>query len=171
MGSVAEQIFRQAPCPVLTVGPNATGEPGSIVDMHAILYPTDFSPESLAAAPYVMSLAQENQAHLYLVHVTPGPVSNSEEAALITRLRNLAPPEARLWCEPRAYVEFGIPGQKVLDLAEELEADMIVLGTKHIAKHAGPASHLAMHTAYKIAKHAICPVLTVRGQNSEVRCR
>jgi nucleotide-binding universal stress UspA family protein len=161
MGSVAEQIFRQAPCPVLTVGPDVSGEPDSIVEMHAILYPTDFSPESLAAAPYAISLAQENQAHLYLLHITSSPVGNSTEAALLARLRTLVPPEARLWCEPRAYVESGEPAQKVLDMTEELEADMIVLGTKHIARHASPVTHLAMPVAYKIASHAICPVLTV----------
>ena len=162
MGSVAEQIFRQAPCPVLTVGPDVSGEPDSIVDMHAILYPTDFSPESLAAAPYAISLAQENQAHLYLLHVMSSPVGDSTEAALLARLRTLVPPEARLWCEPRAYVESGEPAQKILDMTEELEADMIVLGTKHIARHTGPVTHVTMPVAYKIASHAICPVLTVR---------
>ncbi len=60
MGSVAERILRQAPCPVLTVGPNVSGEPGSVADIHTILYPTDFSAESMAAFPYAVSLAKED---------------------------------------------------------------------------------------------------------------
>ena len=66
LGSVAEQIFHKAPCPVLTVGPNVSTDPVSIAAIHQILYATDFTPESLAAVPYAISLAEENQAHLSL---------------------------------------------------------------------------------------------------------
>jgi len=162
-GSVAEKIFRQAPCPVLTVGPNVSGEPDSIVDMRTILYPIDFTSESLAGAPYAISLAQENGARLYLLHVTPSPVNASVEASLTSRLRTLVPPEARLWCEPKPYVESGDAAQKILDFAEELDADLIVLGTKHVARLAGAATHLGMAIAYKVVSQAVCPVLTVRG--------
>lgn len=161
MGSVAERIFRQATCPVLTIGPNVSGEPGSIADIHTILYPTDFSSESLAALPYAVSLAQENQSRLYLFHVTPTPVPDSD--SLMLRLRALVPPEARLWCEPKVFVDSGDPAEKVLDLSEELAVDLVVLGTKHVSRFAGTRTHLGMATAYKIARQAICPVLSVRG--------
>jgi len=49
MGSVAEEIFRKASCPVLTVGPNVCGEPDAVADIRAILCPIDFKPDSLAA--------------------------------------------------------------------------------------------------------------------------
>jgi nucleotide-binding universal stress UspA family protein len=163
MGSVAEKIFRQAPCPVLTIGPSVSGEPESVVDIHSILYPIDFTSESLAAAPYAISLAQENQAHLYLLHVTHSPVNSAAEASLMTRLRTLVPPEARLWCEPRAFVDSGDAAQRILELADELSIDLIVLGTKHVARLTGVATHLAMTTASKVVSHAVCPVLTVRG--------
>ena len=87
MGSVAEDVYRHAPCPVLTIGPNVVGEPESVGDIHTILYSTDFSPESLAAVPYAVSLAQENQARLYLLHVTETPVSPIVERELAGRLR------------------------------------------------------------------------------------
>jgi nucleotide-binding universal stress UspA family protein len=163
MGSVAEKIFRQASCPVLTVGPNVSGEPEGIVDLRTILFPTDFSPESLAAVPYAISLAQENQARLYLLHVTPGPVSASIDASLQERLNNLVTPEAQLWCDPKALVESGDAGQKILELSQELAVDLIVLGTKPVARLAGTISHVAMATAYKVVSQAICPVFTVRG--------
>ena len=163
MGSVAVRIFRQATCPVLTIGPNVSGEPGSIADIHTILYPTDFSSESLAALPYAVSLAQENQSRLYLFHVTPTPVPDSDSDSLMLRLRALVPPEARLWCEPKVFVDSGDPAEKVLDLSEELAVDLVVLGTKHVSRFAGTRTHLGMATAYKIARQAICPVLSVRG--------
>jgi nucleotide-binding universal stress UspA family protein len=163
MGSIAEQIFRQAPCPVLTVGPNVSGEPGSIADIHEILYPTDFSSESLQAFPYAISLAQENQSRLYLLHVTPNPVSDLEEASLRSRLLALVSPETKLWCEPRAYVDSGDAARKIMDLAEELGVDLIVVGAKRVPAITGAITHLGMATAYKIVSQAICPVLTVRG--------
>jgi nucleotide-binding universal stress UspA family protein len=163
MGSVAEKIFRHASCPVLTVGPNVSGEPEGIVDLHTILFPTDFSPESFAAVPYAVSLAQENQARLYLLHVTPGPVSASVESSLQERLNSLVPPEAELWCTPKPLFESGNPAQKILDLSQELAVDLIVLGTKPVARLAGTVSHVTMATAYKVVSQAICPVFTVRG--------
>jgi nucleotide-binding universal stress UspA family protein len=163
MGSVAERILRQSPCPVLTVGPNVSGEPGSVADIHAILYPTDFSPESMAAFPYALSLAQQDHARLYLLHVSPEPVGEMQEAALESRLHGLIPPDGKLWCEPKIFVESGDPAQRILDLAEELAVDLIILGTKHVSRFAGTRTHLGMATAYKIVRQAICPVLSVRG--------
>jgi nucleotide-binding universal stress UspA family protein len=61
------------------------------------------------------------------------------------------------------FVEFGEASQKILELAEELAVDLIVLGTKHVSRFAGTKTHLGMATAYKVVSHAICPVLTVRG--------
>lgn len=163
MGSVAERILREAPCPVLTVGPNVSGEPGSVADTHTILYPTDFSAESMAAFPYALSLAQEDHARLYLLHVMPAPANESEEAALRFRVRSLVPADAKLWCEPKVFLESGDPAQVILDLAEELAVDLIILGTKHISRFAGTRTHLGMATAYKIVRQAICPVLSIRG--------
>jgi nucleotide-binding universal stress UspA family protein len=163
MGSVAEKIFRQAPCPVLTVGPNVSGEPGAIVDIHAILLPVDFSPESMAAAPYAISLALENQARLYLLNVTEEPVDLETEESLKSRLLSLVPQGTELLCEPKAYVSCGQAPQQILELAEELAVDLMVLGVKQTPRFPSATTHLAMATAYKVVSDAICPVLTVRG--------
>ncbi len=160
MGSVAEKIFRHAPCPVLTVGPNVAAEPDTFADIHTILYPTDFAPASLEAAPYAISLAQENRARLYLLHVTPSPVAASFETSLKTRLRSLIPAETEFWCEPKTFVEFGEAAEKILNVAEELAVDLIVLGPRRMPAVPG-ATHFGIGTAYKIASRAICPVLSV----------
>jgi nucleotide-binding universal stress UspA family protein len=69
MGSVAEMIYRQTMCPVLTVGPQVTQNAPPEIGFRLILYATDFTPESLAGAPFAFSLAQEHQAKLELLHV------------------------------------------------------------------------------------------------------
>jgi len=163
LGSVAERIFRQSTCPVLTVGPNVSAEPGSIADVHTILCPIDFTAASLAALPYAISLAQENQARLYLMNVAPNPMTEGEEISLAKRLRALVPAEAQLWCEPKVIVEFGEAGDKIMEQAEELGIDVIVLGIRPVSTLAGTRTHLGTATAYKIVSHAICPVLSVRG--------
>ena len=163
IGSVAEKIFRQSTCPVLTVGPNVSAEPGSVADIHTILCPVDFTADSLAAVPHAVSLAQENQARLYLMHVVPAPVPEYEEVALTARLKALVPPEANLWCEPKAFVESGDAGDKILEQAEELAVDLIILGIRPVSTLAGTRTHLGMATAYKVVSRAICPVLSVRG--------
>ena len=168
LGSIAEEIFRQAACPVLTVGPNVSAGPDGIVHLHEILYATDFSPESLAAAPYAISLAQEHQAQLALLHVLERPdtsIRNPEltAASLLHGLHELVPPEAELWCHPKCFVKYGPPVGEILELAKVRRADLIVLGVRRPKGQIATATHLAQGTAYKVAAQASCPVLTVRG--------
>jgi nucleotide-binding universal stress UspA family protein len=168
LGSVAEQILRQAPCPVLTVGPHVTLEPEKAAEMHQILYATEMAAEFPAAAPYAISLAQENQAHLTLLHVIPGtntgvvqPVQSA--GSLERRLREFVPQGDELWCEPVCLVEEGEPAEKILEVAMRRNADLIVLGARPAKGLLGAGTHLKAGTAHKVLLHAKCPVLTVRG--------
>jgi nucleotide-binding universal stress UspA family protein len=164
MGSVAEETFRHSRCPVLTVGPNVCGEPETFSDMRTILCPIDFHPESLAALPYATSLAEQNEARLYLVYIAGGAVDELPAPSLKAALRALISPEAGLWCEPKAFVESGNPANKIVELAAELSADVIVLAVKTAERLANKPPHLALETAYKVVTESICPVLTVRGR-------
>ena len=169
LGSVAEQILRQAPCPVLTVGPHVTLEPEKAAEMHQILYATDLGAEFPAAAPYAISLAQESQAHLVMLHVIEdrkaGDLVQPEEVAdsRLSKLRKLVPQEAELWCEPACLVEQGEPTEKILDVARRRNADLIVLGARPAKGMLGAATHLNAGTVHKVVLQAKCPVLTVRG--------
>lgn len=165
MGSVAEELFRLAACPVLTVGPGVAPTAGT-AEFHRILFATDFSNESQAALPYAVSLAQENQARLTLLHVvesaSPGYLADPQRvlATLKEKLQGLLPREAALWCEPELALESGVPGEGILRVAEEQRADLIVLGVRPIRRL---AAHLPIATAHEVVCHAACPVLTVRG--------
>ena len=78
-------------------------------------------------------------------------------------LYEIIPEGAELWCQPEATVRFGNPAERILEAAEEHEADLIVLGVRDAAGRLGAATHLERATAHKVVAHAICPVLTVRG--------
>lgn len=175
LGSVAEEIFRQAPCPVLTVGPFTPGGPAWGGAITEIVYATDFSPESVAAAAHAISLAQEFQARLTLMHVianeAPGDLLLPGELVKATEqhLRNLVPREAELWCEPRFVVEQGSPAEKILEVAKHHSADLIVLGMHKPSGFPGADTHLPIAIAHKVISRAPCPVLTVRGQATEAR--
>jgi nucleotide-binding universal stress UspA family protein len=162
IGSVAERVFRLAPCPVLTVGPRAPGEVPADAELQRVLYATDFSAEAGCAAAYAFSLAQEQQAALMLLHVTDRARESApaETPPVLERLKALVPPGADLWCAPRYEVEFGSAADGILKAAGEYKADLIVMGVRHPDFS---FSHLPPATAYKVVCRAPCPVLTVRG--------
>jgi len=166
LGSVAEQILRQSPCPVLTVGPHVNPWSDEYVKMREIVYATDLATDTPVAAPYAISLAQENQAHLVLLHVIedpkPGDLVDSPEGVNLKarKLQQLVTEQAGLWCEPTYIVEQGPAAEKILDVAKRRHTDLIVMGARP-AK--GLATHLNIGTVHKVVSQATCPVLTVRG--------
>lgn len=162
IGSVAEKVFRLASCPVMTVGPRAAGEVPDEAEFRHVLLATDFTPAADHATAYALSLAQEHQANLTLLHVVEHApeVARPAVPTLVEKLEGLVPPDAELWCTPECAVEFGSPADGILKAAEEHQADLIVLGVRH-RDHS--FSHLLPATAYKVVCRAHCPVLTVRG--------
>jgi nucleotide-binding universal stress UspA family protein len=168
LGSVAEEIFRTVICPVLTVGPHADTARSADGQIREILYATDFASSSPAAAAYAVSLAEEFQAHLILLHVIAEPKTGELVSAHDTveasknLLRKLVPAEAFAWCKPEFVVERGNPADRILELAHLRESGLIVLGVKPEEGVPGAATHLPNATAHKIVSHAECPVLTVR---------
>jgi len=168
MGSHAENILRHSPVPVLVVGPFVRMEPEKTASMKRILFATDFSEASLAALPYAISLAEENQAELDILRVVP-PQKNGELVhpnelidATVRQMKQLVPMEAEAWCKPNYLAEVGEPAQKILQVAELSKADLVVLGVKRGHRALG-VTHIPWTTAHKIIAEARCPVLTVRG--------
>lgn len=164
LGSSAEQVFRRAPCPVLTIGPDAAGNAEEKASFGRILFATDFSAGSLKALPYALSLAEENQAHLVLAHLIPlVPMQHQEEVrtSALQRLRELIPPGAEDWCHIDCVVNFDFPAEGILSLAATEGSDLIVMGVH--AKAPRSSSRLPWAIAYEVVCHAKCLVLTVRG--------
>lgn len=168
MGSHAENILRHSPVPVLVVGPYVRSGPETTTRMKRILFATDFSEASLAALPYALSLAEENQAELDILRVVlpqkTGELLHPSELmdATVRQMKQLVPLEAEAWCKPRFIAEVGEPAQKILQVAELSKADLIVLGVKRVYRALG-VTHIPWTIAHKIIAEARCPVLTVRG--------
>jgi nucleotide-binding universal stress UspA family protein len=162
LGSVAEEVWRTAECPVLTVGPHALDRPAEEIALRQILYPTDLSAESFAAAPFALSFALEYESRLAVLHVVPTAIRTS--AGLLARafrdeLQEIFPPETTPWCEPECIVESGEPAETILRIAKERKADLIVLGVR--SPEALARQHVS-NVAYPVVAGADCPVLTVR---------
>ncbi len=177
LGSKAEEIFRQAPCPVLTVGskvsgraklPAIEGEGKDItpveITLRHIVYATDFSPEAIGAARFATSLAQEFQAKLTLLHVIEKPDFERREESInlaLQKLEKIVAKEASLWYSPRAVVQFGPPAECILQEALDFKADLIVLGVQRAAGHISAATHFPWATTHRVVAQAHCPVLTI----------
>lgn len=180
LGSVSEKLLRLADCPVLSIGPHVNRPPAGTIRFQHILFATDFSEASLCALPYAISMAEEDDAQLVLLHVVSQPaagISDLEEveALLLRRLKDLIPVEAEPWCHVEYALEFGhqfaSPSDRILEIAKERGADLIVLGVRPAASMLGLVTHLASTTA-RILTHATCPVLTVRGRDkNEIRTK
>jgi nucleotide-binding universal stress UspA family protein len=163
LGSVAEEIFRSVRCPVLTVGPKARPEGEEM--FQRIVFATDFSPHSLRAAQYAVSIAEEHDSRITLLHVVNRLEGNSPHAVIQARdqaleqLRMLVSQDAEAWCSPEYVVEFGNPAEQIVQTARSRDAGLIVMGVKHAEPM---ASHTLWATASRVVQNAPCPVLTVR---------
>lgn len=96
-------------------------------------------------------------------HDDPSTLDASKRTPWAGSNGEIVPREAELWCRPDPTVLFRNPAQRILEAANELEADLIVLGVRDAAGYLGAATHLERTTAHKVVARAICPVLTVRG--------
>jgi len=168
LGSVAEEIFRRSTVPVLTIGPHEKHGAHRGAKFHHVLFATDFSTDSLAAAPYALSMAQENEARLSLLHVMREPEVFDKKAEDVIssanfRLHEIVPEGAESWCRPDAVVRFGKAAEQILRIAKERDADLIVLGIRGSHGVPGASTHLERATAHRVVANAPCPVLTVRG--------
>lgn len=166
LGSVAESIFRRAPCPVLTVGPNISGQNPEGSPEH-ILAATGFAAHSVVGVRYALGLAQSVHSSIALLHVVTEGRGLSVEAKFhltdesMSKLRGLIPKAPNLASEPLLLVEFGPAVEKILQTAAGWNANLIVLGLRSVQDAATGKATWAR--AYEIVSKANCPVLTVRG--------
>lgn len=173
LGSTAESVCRSAPCPVLVMhGDEREFVNGDLrVDLKRVLVAYDFSDYSELALKYGLSLAQEHQAELHLLHVLP-PRSVIEpeiawypmkgESAYHTaarRLQRVVPADVHLWCDVKTAVGEGNAYREILNYAEQNEIDLISVGA-HGAGFGMRA--LFGSNVDRVLRQASCPVLVAR---------
>jgi nucleotide-binding universal stress UspA family protein len=175
LGSVTEKMLRKSGCPVLAIPHHAQeAGRGQAPAFKRILCAIDFSESSLRALEYALSLAQEADGRVTLLHVLEGSASEpredsdrltmgeyrrSREADARKRLEPLVPQGARQWCEPEAMVVAGSAYREILRLAEEQRADLIAMG---VHGKSALGTLFFGSTATQVVRAASCPVLTTR---------
>jgi len=177
LGSVTEKVIRKARCPVLTVPRGMIDAvPAPPVLFERILCATDFSEASIRALDYALTLAQEADAHLTIMHVvevTPAPqadVENALESKMLGayvaaaaadragRLKGLIPDTVHTYCTVETKLAIGKPYREILRVASEQRTELIVLGA-----HGRTISELLFgSTSNQVVRQARCPVLTIR---------
>ena len=168
LGSTAESVCRSAPCPVLVMH----NDEQEIVDnLKRVLVAYDFSDYSELALKYGLSIAQEHQAELHLLHVLPPRTVSEPEIAwypvggesayhtAARRLQRVVPPEVNLWCDVKTAVSEGHPYREILNYAEKNEIDLISVGA-HGAGFGMRA--LFGSNVDRVLRQSPCPVLVAR---------
>lgn len=177
LGSTAEAVCRNTPCPVLVTHPLerewvslSTGE----IDLNRILIAHDFSRDSATAMNFGISLAQEYQAEVHLMHVlaTEGheepelawSSSSTGNAYTFTarKLQETLPKEVSLWCNFVNVVRCGKVHEEILNYAREHEIDLICMG---VSGSDWSIEKLLGSNVDRVLREAPCPIL-VAGSKS-----
>jgi len=177
LGSVTERLMQTLPCPLMVVRGDANlslEQPPREPKFGEILVGYDFSPDSDLAFQYGLSLAQEFQSELHLVHVIEPPLykdlldstSYGGEAYrkdlrehLKEKLHLMIPEDARNWCEPKIVLLAGQPDEELTKYTVVQKMDMIVLGVRgqKMMERLFVGS-----TTDRVARKSPCPVLSVQ---------
>jgi len=139
-----------------------------------ILVPIDFSTCSERALDYAFSLAERLDATVNLVtvigaeHAALGPTRSEQSIATIQRdsfagLEKLVGDRSKFAKVGKLVVEFGDARDTILRIADELGAEMIVMGTH--GRRGVPRLVLGS-VAEEVVRRATCPVVTVRQEKA-----
>jgi nucleotide-binding universal stress UspA family protein len=162
LGSVTEQVLRNTGRPVLCVHPGGR----TALPYRRILVPTDFSPYSRRAFPLAAHLARTLMAEVVGVHVAPWSTLASLEGAPSATVVE-PPSEGALRAflkphfeglEPRPTVLRGAAWHRIVHLAYEVEADLIVMS---IRGHDSLGDFILGSQTERVIRHTACPVLAV----------
>ena len=174
LGSTAESVCRTAPCPVMVMHSDErdwVDGPDSGIQLKRVLLAYDFSDYSELALHNALSIAQEYQAELHVLHVLPPYSLNEPEISwyplgkegsyhkAARRLQKAVPAEAHLWCTIKHAVSEGHPYREILTYAEKNQIDLICIGAH--------GADFGMQTLFgsnvdRVLRQAPCPVLVAR---------
>ena len=139
-----------------------------------VLFATDFSENSEHAFEYALTMAQQFNARLILIHVINEPVDlrgfyvpHISFEKLEKEIEEGAEKLMQKFCRTRikgfdnfeTCIVSGIPYEEVLKKAKQEDVSLIVLGTQG---RKGLDHFLFGSTAERVVRNAHCPVMTVR---------
>jgi nucleotide-binding universal stress UspA family protein len=176
LGSVTERLMRILPCPLLVVRSlEGTGTPVGELTLRfkKILVGCDFSSFSALAFQYGLSLAQDFESELHLVHVVEMPsykdvskggahpgVSSEKgfHKQLNDKMIQMVPKASLVWCQPKTALLAGRPYEEIIKYSLLNSIDLIVLG---IRGRNLIEVLLTGSTTDRVSRQSPCPVLSV----------
>ena len=176
LGSVTERLMRILPCPLLIVrSPEDVEAPAGEFSLgfKKILVGCDFSSFSDLAFQYGLSLAQDFESELHLVHVMETPIYKdglmlggspgvSAEKSLYDQLNEkmsqMIPEDSVVWCQPKTVLLAGRPYEEIIKYSLLNSIDLIVLGIRgrNLIEVLMTGS-----TTDRVSRQGPCPVLSV----------
>lgn len=139
-----------------------------------ILVAVDFSNHSEAALKLALGLVENVDGELHLIHVFPEamalapPYGPPLPADFGMKLERAAVEHFQQWTDKfcptelsvTTCVRLGAPSKRIIETADELDVDLIVMGTRGTTG----LNHLLMGSvAARTIRSAHCPVLTTKG--------
>ena len=119
-----------------------------------VLFPIDRSRQAAETASFALKLAQQHESRLVVLSVVePGQDDPAAVADLLEQARSRFR-EQGVSCD--VIEREGKPAFVICDVADEINADVIVMGTRGIAIESDQQS-----TAARVIQLAPCPVLVV----------
>jgi nucleotide-binding universal stress UspA family protein len=162
LGSVAEALLRRAPGPVLCIRPSRHG---TALPYRRILVPTDLTPDSRRALPWVALLARAFDAEVVAVHAAPFPGLASLAGIQPATREVPSPAEVGGFVDPwlrglrvTIRVPWGPPVVGIVDTARIEKADLIVMATR--GRDSFGDRLRGTHTE-RLIRLAPCPVLAL----------
>jgi len=175
LGSVTERLMRTLPCPLLVLrgSEEGLGATPQKFPFKRILIGCDFSSDSDLAFNNSLSMAQEFQSELHMVHVVEptgykdlfkmsaetGEKFKQDLYDMIKeRLKTMVPEEALNWLTLHTHLLVGKPYAEIIRYAEINDIDLIALG---IRGHGMVEDLLVGSTTDRVIRRAPCPVLSI----------
>ena len=172
LGSVAEAVVREAPCPVVLVRPELGLHPWAL---RRIVVPHDGTPTTAAAIEPAVDLTGRSGAELDILHVAAPDALHPAEPGTLTAPQYLDQPQHewpawtreflarfRSLCHcpasvrTRLFLRAGAPGAEILRFARERQGDLIVLAWR------GYLDAERATTLREVIRAAPCPTLILR---------
>ncbi len=170
LGSVAEEVVRNAPCPVITVGRGAVAP--EAMEGGTMLVPVDFSEHRTRLLAHAREIAPVYGMDVTILHVVevagipdayggysslpdPGKLAERAEKALAEDVESMRAVGVDVSIEVRS----GHPADQVLTVAEETGAAFITIATHG---RTGMERMLTGSVAEAVIRQAPCPVCTVK---------
>jgi nucleotide-binding universal stress UspA family protein len=143
-----------------------------MISIQGVMVPVDFSKESILAAKFGASLAEEYKTKLYVLHVME-PVHPSLRGYIVDfeqfqqrmiaqakeDLENVIPKAVKDRIPTEFILEIGHPSYLIVEKAKELGVDVVVIATHG---RTGLSHVLLGSVAEKVIRHAPCPVFVIR---------